>query len=130
MSLLNTLAHLLSGNHPQAPQAEAGPRLAPQLQQHMQPMQRLPQIAPQDPASQGYLPDTTYNPNPNTNLPWSSHSMALVQRMNQVMHQPLQQPGNLPFGGLQGGYDLAAQPLRPGQIPFNVSNFRDTNIGF
>lgn len=170
MSLLNSLVHFLEGNHPQAPQAQVGRALAPQLQQHMQPMQHV-QPLPQ-PQAQGQVPDITYNPNPNVDIPYSAHTPQLAQLGNLYtanptapqfrgidpglfgypadgpggvnpndmfrvlqgtptpLGNPLQHQGSLPYGGLQGGYDRAAQPLRPGQIPFNQSNFRDTQIKF
>lgn len=78
-----------------------------------------PRVAHLDPKMFGYAPDNTM-----------MHPAVQAMLLHSLNRPGLQMPGNLPFGGLQGGYDQAAQPLRPGQIPFNQSDFRDTNIGF
>ena len=51
--------------------------------QSLSPMQN-----PRDPASRGYAPEITYNPNPNTNIPYSARSMEDAQLGNEYMKNP------------------------------------------
>lgn len=45
-------------------------------------------LSPLDPGRYGYLPDTTFNPNPRTNIPWSSHNLSLVKLLHQIESNP------------------------------------------
>ena len=65
--------------------------------QPMQPMQitqpkqmqiQDPRLNPNDPASQGYPPDITYNSNPNIDIPYSAHTPELAQMGNRYVQNP------------------------------------------
>lgn len=68
----NALRKLLGLDHPQ----------------HLQPMQHAQKLA------QPMPPDITYNPNPNTNIPYSTHDSNQARQLAQ---------GQIPLGPVQGG---------------------------
>lgn len=80
MELLNLIGGLLgaSKSAPQAQKVQNAPQ--PQLNSPINAAPNLPQA---DPRSQlnNYTPDITYNPNPNTNIPYSTHSATQAQQL-------------------------------------------------
>jgi hypothetical protein len=136
MSLLSQLVNLLHSNQQARPFPEHGPVFQPKQYQDIQLEPLRPRLSPGDPGLQGYLPDTGYNPNPNTNIPWSVHSWALAQMANRVMQNPNLQAGR---NQIQGGtHAPAAQQsyrLQPGaedspqvnpQAPLGINNRPNT----
>lgn len=51
-------------------------------------------------------PDITFNPNPNTNIPYSTHDQALAQHLAQIQQQ-----------GVQGGTGFGVPMQQPFRLP-------------
>jgi hypothetical protein len=91
MSLLNNLIKQLQGGVAQVNPFDGGADYQSVTRpQPVAPRRQAidPRMNPRDPASQGYAPEITYNPNPNTNLPYSSHSMEDALLGNEYVKNP------------------------------------------
>lgn len=55
---------------------------------HLEQLLGLAKAQPRDPKYQGYAPEITYNPNPNTNIPYSSHSIDEANLGNRYTANP------------------------------------------
>lgn len=109
------------------------------------PGQQAPQALPQAPIAQaGYSPDITYNPSPNTNIPYSSHNLQQVQNSHGVFqpqqfrqilpdYAPVQQySGNSQGIGIQGVQNPGYIAAQSGQFSryMPIQNGYDQNIQF
>ncbi len=88
--------------------------------QSLSPMQN-----PRDPASRGYAPEITYNPNPNTNIPYSARSMEDAQLGNEYMANP-RDPKFLGVDPKRFGFAPDIAPQRPSEYGFGA--YSDGNI--
>ena len=120
MHLLQALHQLLAGH--QAPAHQSGNQPVVQAQ------------PPQDPGfplqGTGARPDITFNPNPNTNIPFSSHDPRVVQQMARQPFFPQMQGSGSGFPMMNQGQPLPMNnPMFAApHIGINPADFRATNI--